>query len=224
MLLAATTFSFPESAFPPLALGFFGLGTGYLIFGPQELFGFPKRDASVDRTTGLWGVWMPGFMQFLTGMMLWIGLVWFNSFRAAPFYMAALAFTAYGVHWFAIGGARFLGADPRPNGFMSIAFTVISLLGAVVFFHAADVPVGILFVLLTLIYIADFFASLRLGVRPSPSGRVAPEGAEAEPGETTRVNLGERALGALHLLTGLWLMYLTWAATLTFADVIKVPV
>lgn len=29
--LAITVFSFPTSAFPPLALGFFGLGTGYLI-------------------------------------------------------------------------------------------------------------------------------------------------------------------------------------------------
>ena len=30
---------FAVSMFPPLALGFFGLGTGYLIYGPQELFG-----------------------------------------------------------------------------------------------------------------------------------------------------------------------------------------
>jgi hypothetical protein len=26
--------SLPLSAFPPLAVGFFGLGTGYLIYGP----------------------------------------------------------------------------------------------------------------------------------------------------------------------------------------------
>ncbi|MBO0707696.1 MAG: hypothetical protein J2P44_04970 [Candidatus Dormibacteraeota bacterium] len=224
MLLAATTFSFPVSAFPPLALGFFGLGTGYLIYGPQELFGYPQRDAAVDRTTGLWGIWMPGFMQFLTGMMLWIGLVWFNTFREAPLYMAALAFTAYGVHWFAIGGARFLGADPRPNGFMSIAFTVISLLGVVVFFKAGDWPVGILFILLTLIYIADFFGSLRLYLRPWPSGLPYPGRTGALRGERGPVNLGERALGALHLITGLWLMYLTWAAALTFAAGIRVPV
>ena len=37
------------SQFPPLALGFFGLGVGYLIWGPQELFGFPGRDERVDR-------------------------------------------------------------------------------------------------------------------------------------------------------------------------------
>jgi hypothetical protein len=30
---------FTASAFPPLALGFFGLGTGYLIYGSKELLG-----------------------------------------------------------------------------------------------------------------------------------------------------------------------------------------
>jgi hypothetical protein len=34
--------TFTQSAFPPLALGFFGLGTGYLIYGPKELLGWPK--------------------------------------------------------------------------------------------------------------------------------------------------------------------------------------
>ena len=223
LLAAATTFTFPESAFPPVALGFFGLGTGYLIYGPQELFGFPKRDASVDRTTGLWGIWMPGFMQFLAGMMLWIGMVWFGSFRAAPLYMAALAFTAYGVHWFAIAGARFLGADPRPNGLMSIAFIVISLLGMVVFFKAGDWPVGILFLLLTFIYISDLFASFRLYLRPWPQRLPYPGRPEADGGGEVPVNLGERALGAFHLLAGVWLMYLTWAVGLTLAAGIHVP-
>jgi hypothetical protein len=223
MLLAAIPFSFPASAFPPLAVGFFGLGTGYLIYGPQELFGFPRRDASLDKTTGLWGIWMPGFMQFLTGMMLFVGMVWFNSFRAAPLYMAALAFTAYGVHWFAIGGARYLGADARPNGFMSIPFTLISVLGIVVFFKANDIAVGLLFVGLTLIYVSDFFASLRLIVRPWPGGGPFP-GAATEGGERAPVNFGEKALGLFHLATGLWLMYLTWGTVLTLASGIKVPV
>jgi hypothetical protein len=65
--LAATTFTFPASAFVPLAVGFFGLGTGYLIYGPEELFGQPERSRPVDITTGIWGIWMPGFLQFLTG-------------------------------------------------------------------------------------------------------------------------------------------------------------
>ena len=33
--------SFPTSAFPALALGFLGLGTGFLTYRPQELFSFP---------------------------------------------------------------------------------------------------------------------------------------------------------------------------------------
>ncbi|MHB1988842.1 MAG: hypothetical protein ACYCSF_12820 [Acidimicrobiales bacterium] len=61
----------PTSAFPPLAVGFMGLGTGYLIYGPQELFGYPKRSATVDFGTGMWGIWLPGFMQFVTGIYLW---------------------------------------------------------------------------------------------------------------------------------------------------------
>ena len=90
-ILAATTVTFPASAFVPVAVGFFGLGTGYLIYGAQELFGLPERSRPVDITTGIWGVWMPGFMQFLTGVYLFVGLSWFNSFRAPALYMAALA-------------------------------------------------------------------------------------------------------------------------------------
>ena len=195
MLHLATTFSFPSStsAFAPTAVGFFGLGTGYLIYGPQELFGFPKRDKAVDLATGIWGVWMPGFMQFVTGVYLFVALVWFGTITSKPLYMAALAFTAYGVHWWAIGMGRSLGGDARPNAFMSIPFTLISGLGILVFFHhSADPPVGGLFIGLTLVYISDFFASL---------------------GST----LGTRALGFFHLAVGGWLMYLTWATALNFA-------
>src|SRR3954451_268521 len=131
---AATTVTFPASAFVPLAVGFFGLGTGYLIYGPEELFGLPQRSRSVDLTTGLWGIWMPGFMQFLTGVYLWVGLLWFHSFRAPTLYMAALAFTAFGVHWFSLGLSRMLGGDPRPNEFMAVPFCLLSALGTVVFF------------------------------------------------------------------------------------------
>jgi hypothetical protein len=41
---------------------------------------------------GPWGFWMPGFMQFITGVYLMVGLTWFNVFGAAknttPDYMA----------------------------------------------------------------------------------------------------------------------------------------
>ncbi|HEV7184067.1 MAG: hypothetical protein ABI130_05695 [Leifsonia sp.] len=175
--------TFAISPFVPLALGFFGLGTGYLIYGPQELFGWPKRDLRVDGATGVWGIWLPGFCQFITGMILFVGLTWFKVFKDAPLYMAALAFSAYGIHWFAIGYNRYRGHDPRPNAGMSVAFFIISVLGLAVFFTVHDWPVGLLFVGLALIYASDFFASIG-------------------------VALGERALGLFHILTGLWLMYL----------------
>ena len=38
-LVSAVQFTHSQSPFPPLALGFFGLGTGYLIWGIQELAG-----------------------------------------------------------------------------------------------------------------------------------------------------------------------------------------
>jgi hypothetical protein len=208
------------SAFAPLAVGFFGLGTGYLIYGPQELFGLPARNRRVDITTGLWGIWMPGFMQFLTGVWLFVGLTWFDSFRAPPLYMAALAFTAYGVHWFAIGLARAFGGDPRPNGFMAVAFTVISVLGIVVFFKADDWPVGLLFIGLTCIYVSDFFASLFMHV-PSRPVAAEPGGAPVtapRPEPTPISEMGERALGFFHLITGGWLMYLTFAVTLNLTS------
>jgi hypothetical protein len=36
-------------------------------------------------------------------------------------YMAALAFTAYGGHWFAIGWNRYRDNDPRTNAGMCVA-------------------------------------------------------------------------------------------------------
>ena len=35
-------FTFAASRFVPVAIGFFGLGAGYFIWGGQALFGFPK--------------------------------------------------------------------------------------------------------------------------------------------------------------------------------------
>lgn len=190
--------NFAVSTYPPLALGFFGLGTGYLIYGPQELFGFPLRDESVDRAMGIWGIWLPGFCQFVAGTILFIGLSWFEVFKGAPLYMAAFAFSAYGIHWFALGYNRMHHHDARPNAGMCVAFFLISVTGAIVFFDAVDWPVGLLFVGLALIYISDFFASL---------------GAK----------LGERLLGFFHLLTGLWLMYLMIATALNFSIATTLP-
>ena len=196
--LTSVQFSLPASPFPPLAVGFMGLGTGYLIYGTQELFGYPKRDEAVDRATGVWGIWMPGFMQFITGVYLLAGLTLFGTFTAAPpLYMAALAFTAYGVHWFALGWIRLRGADPRANIGMTVAFLAISVLGCLVFFKAGDDPVGGLFIGLICVYVSEFFATL---------GADAPSLSKP----------GARALGFFHLGTGVWLFYLMFAVVLDF--------
>ncbi len=204
--------TFPASAFAPVVLGFFGLGVGYLIYGPQELLGFPRRDARVDRANGVWGIWMPGFCQFLVGVYLFVGLTWFPVFSTnKALYTAALAFSAYGIHWFAIGWNRYQGNDVRPTGFMSIPFIIISVLGLTVFYKAHDGwPVGVLFTGLAVVYISEFAASFRLGVRVGPDGQES-------------VNVGEKALGLAHILVGLWLMYLTFATTLNISSGYHLP-
>ncbi len=225
MSVLASTVSFPESAFVPIGVGFFGLATGYLIYGPEELFKLPARSRPVDLTTGIWGIWMPGFMQFLTGVYLFVGLTWFHSFREKTLYMTALAFTAYGVHWFAMGMARALGGDPRPNAFMAVSFIFISVLGIIVFFKAHDAPVGGLFIGLTCVYVSDFFATLFLHVPPirGPSEPGLATAPPTPPEPTALSELGERALGFFHLGTGLWLIYLTFAATLNIASGMDLP-
>jgi hypothetical protein len=222
VLVFATTFTFPESAYVPVALGFFGLGVGYLIYGAEELFGLPARSRAVDITTGLWGIWMPGFLQFLTGVYLWVGLLWLHTFREKPLYMAALAFTAYGVHWWSLGMARALGSDPRPNAFMAVGFGLLSVLGMIVFFHAHDNPVGGLFVGLTCVYASEFVASLFMHMPPRPV-TTRPGDPEPRPQPTRLSELGERALGFFHLGTGFWLMYLTFAATLNTTSGFDLP-
>jgi hypothetical protein len=174
--------TFASSPFVPVAIGFFGLATGYFIWGGQALFGFPKTSPEVNRTLGLWGFWMPGFMQFLTGIYILTGLTWFNVFRsAAPLYMAGLAFTAYGIHWFAMAHRRYIDSNAQLDGWMAIAFLFLSILGVDVFRRAGDIPVMIIFVGLSLIYAAEIPTRL-LSWRP-----------------------GGRVIGLLQLLTGVWL-------------------
>jgi hypothetical protein len=200
--------SFATSAFVPVVLGFFGLGTGYLIWGPQELFRIPPRSPAVDRASGIWGIWLPGFCQFVTGVYLFVALTWLGSLRDPVLYTAALAFSAYGIHWFVLGWNRYQGNDTRPDGLMSIAFTIISVLGVVVFFSAGAWPVGVLFVGLTAVYVSKFFSSFQIGVRRAPETGTGDAQAPAPN------NPAERALGFFHTITGLWLMYLTFATTL----------
>ena len=188
------TFTFASSHYVPIAIGFFGLATGYFIWGGQALFGLPKPSPEVNRTMGMWGFWMPGFMQFITGVYLLIGLTWFNVFgNAAPLYMAALAFTAYGVHWFAMGYRRYINSSDQPDGWMAIAFLFLSILGTYVFQRAGDIPVMIIFVGLTLIYATEIPTRL---FSWSPGGRLT---------------------GLFQFVTGIWLLYCTYAITVNQA-------
>ncbi|WP_338598302.1 hypothetical protein V6M85_07035 [Sulfolobus tengchongensis] len=142
---------------------------------------------------------MPGFMQFITGLILWIYITLFNISTSNAIYMAAVAFTAYGVHWFAMGLNKHYGGDTRVDGYMAIAFLWLSIIGAFVFYKVGDIPVGILFTLLTLVYISDIPASL-LASRT-----------------WTRIK------GGFHLITAVWLMYLTFAAISNFALGMTLP-
>jgi hypothetical protein len=187
-----TTFALQPSDYVPLAIGFFGLGTGYFIWGGQELFGWPAETPEVSKSMGMWGVWMPGFMQLLAGTYIFVGLTWLQVFKGAPLYMAGLAFTAYGVHWFAMGHRRFIQSDSRPDAWMALAFTLVSLLGLLIFAGAGDVPVALIFLGLLLIYIADWLRGF--GLVPTP-----------------------KLIGFFHVITGIWLMYCCYAATFNMA-------
>ncbi|WMT53730.1 hypothetical protein [Ferroplasma acidiphilum] len=183
------------AALPPLAIGFFGLGIGYFVFGGSTFFRFPRENnENINHAMGLWGIFMPGFMQFIAGTYIFLGLTIFPAFRSTPIlYMAGLAFTSYGVHWFALGYNKYKGADTTVDGFMAVGFLWISIIGAVVFGLGHDIPVTILFILLAIIYLNDIPASLF----HSP--------------------VWERGKALFQLITGTWLMYLTFAATLNFA-------
>jgi hypothetical protein len=185
---------FAQSVFFPIVIGFFGLATGYFVWGGQALFGFPNETPESSRTMALWGIWMSGFMQFITGVYLMVGLTWFGVFtNAAPLYMAALAFTAYGVHWFAVAYRRFIGSSAVPEGWMAIPFSALGVLGALVFFAAGDAPVGIVFIGLTLVYLTEIPTNFGL----FPGGR--------------------RLIGLWQLLTAMWLTYLTYGVTMNTA-------
>lgn len=129
----------------------------------------------------------------MAGTILFVGLTWFQVFTdEKDLYAAALAFSLYGIHWFVLGWNRYRQNDPRPNAGMSVAYMVLSALGATVFFAAGDLPVGILFIGLFWVYFSDFFVA-------------------------TGVEIMERSLGLAHVLTGIWLMYLTFAVTVNFS-------
>jgi hypothetical protein len=48
-----TTPFFAQSPYFPIAIGFFGLATGYFVWGGQALFGFPTETRESNRTIAL---------------------------------------------------------------------------------------------------------------------------------------------------------------------------
>jgi hypothetical protein len=137
---------------------------------------------------------MPGFMQFITGVYILVGMTWFQVFTSAPpLFMAGLAFTAYGIHWFAMAHRRFINSSAAPDAWMAIAFFLLSVLGIIVFLGAGDIPVVVVFVGLALIYLTE--SPTRFGLFPG----------------------GGRLVALWQILTGIWLMYLTFAVTLNFS-------
>jgi hypothetical protein len=123
-----------------------------------------------------------------------VGLTWFGVFaNAGPLYMAGLAFTVYGIHWLAMAHHRYIGSSAAPDGWVAIAFLFVSALGTYVFGKAGDVPVMIVFIGLTLIYLVEI------------------------PTRLAAWNPGLRLGPLFQCLTGVWLMYCTWAVTVNLA-------
>lgn len=189
---------FPISHFWPVAIGFLALSINYFVQGGAAVAHGPRwsgDEVKWARTLGLWGIFLGGVGQLVTGIYLMVGLTWFPVFdNAAPLYMAAVAFSIYGIHWIVIGARRFLGADSGPEAWMAIPLFGLSALGMISFFGNGDTPVGILFIGLVLIYVAEIYT------------------------RWTNSESGERWTGYFQLATGAWLFYLAFAVTLNMAN------
>jgi hypothetical protein len=189
---------YPVSPFWPLGIGFLSLSINYFVQGGTTLAGGPNWSQDkirYDRTVGLWGMFLGGFGQLLTGIYLMVGLSWFPVYRdAPPLYMAAVAFTVYGIHWIVLGWRRYSGSEPGPEAWMAIPLLGLSVLGAISFGKNGDIPAMILFIGLTLIYIPEIFARFM------------------------NSKFFEKTVGFFQFLTGIWLLYLTYGVTLNFAN------
>jgi hypothetical protein len=84
---------------------------------------------------------------------------------------------------------RYIDSSAQSDGWMAIAFLFISILGTNVFQRAGDIPVMIIFVGLSLIYATEI---------PTRLLSWAP---------------GARLVGLFQFVTGIWLMYCTYAMT-----------
>nr|NNM90803.1 hypothetical protein [Bacilli bacterium] len=188
----------PTSPFWPVAIGFLALAINYFVQGGTTLMSGPNwgaDKAKYDRTVGLWGIFLGGFGQLITGIYLMVGLSWFAVYRnAPPLYMAAVAFTVYGIHWIVLGLRRYTGSDHGPEAWMAIPLLALSVLGVISFGKAGDTPAMILFIGLTLIYITEI------------------------PARFLNSKSWEKGTGFFQLITGIWLLYLTYGVTLNLAN------
>jgi len=103
-------------------------------------FGYPKASPRSIRTMGMWGFLVPGFCQFLTGVLSLVIYLVQRFRKCGTLYMAGLAFTVYGIHWFAMAHRRYTGSSAaRMDGGdrLSLSFRP----WAFVFGKAGDVPV-----------------------------------------------------------------------------------
>lgn len=183
-----TVTEFTQSVYVPMAIAFFGMAANYVVLGGQALFQRPKKCPEVDKTIGAWGFWMGGFMPFVTGVYLMVGLSWFAVYTAKPpLYLFAVTLTAYGVQWFVGGWRRYVGAGDGLEGWMSAPFVLLSLLGTLILFRIGAVMPAILFLLLTLVYAAEISSRRVWWPR------------------------GDRVTGVCRIMASIWLLYLTFA-------------
>ena len=187
------TFTLAASRFVPVAIGFFGLGTGYFVWGGQALFGFPKGSPEVNRTMGTWRSWMPGFTQLITGVYLLGGLPGFKSSAMQLLYIRQVRL--HGLRGPRVGdGPSPLYRCKRPAGRLDGDHVPLPQHSRNRRFPTcADIPVMILFIGLALIYLFEIPTRL-LGWHP-----------------------GARLVGLVQFLTGIRLMYLTYAMTVDLA-------
>jgi len=116
-----------------------------------------RNPAAVSLTTGLWGIWMPVFLHSYSAVpILFVGLPWCQHLSARKSHLTwpPCSVNAYGVQWWPDRPERVrYGGDPRPNGFMSISFTVCRPSATTVFFKEDDVPVALRLRRLTVVYV-----------------------------------------------------------------------
>ncbi len=191
MALGIVNLTSRVSTFWPIALGFFGLSTGYLIVGGQALFNRPSGPPADDRSVSIWTFWTSGVMHFMTVFTLIVGLAWFDVFTdAPPLYVIAVAFGAFAVQWFAAAHRRGIGYSSEADGWLAISFACLSVLGVMMCTMVRGIPLAIVFVCLTLAYLTEI--PTRFGVFPR----------------------GSRVVGLWQVITGTWLMYMSYGVVI----------